>query len=840
MNTLLQDIKYALRMLAKSPGFTVVAVLTLALGIGANTAIFSIINSVLLRNLPVKNPQQLVLFQWDADKWPPQFTMTGWQAEFAFSYPGFEKFRANSKSLSSVFAWAPIGIGDENTTVGIDGESTVANGVMVSGEYFSGLGVAPLMGRGITSNDENPEEPRVAVISYAYWTRQFARDSSIVGKHVTLNGIPFTIAGVTPPRFFGVQAGAEPDFWIAFDDQPNLRPFSQNPGGGASSIVAARNWLFLNVVGRLRDGATKAQAQSELDTLFHQVVTEEWHPENPQETPHLTLISGREGLPVLQLSTKQPLYILMFAVGLVLLIACANVATLLLARAASRQKEISVRLAIGASRSRLIRQLLTESVLLSTLGGALGLALASWGARLLVLWMTQRGSPTILDTQVDARVLLFTFAAAMLTGILFGIAPALRATRIELASAMKSSATNLSEGRDKHMLGKSLVVVQVAASLVLMISATLFLRTLLSLETRDFGFDQQNLLAFRLDPTRVGYRDARLARFYAQLLQGIQALPGVEAATVMENPPLGGWHSGSRITLEGAAGTHGTEIRWNSVGPDFFSTMRIPVILGRGIERTDALSSPAVAVVDASFAQQFFPGENPIGRRYSNGVTFDPKYAVEIVGVCKPAELTHAQSGVVPTAYISYQQRPESLNAMYFEIRTAGPPAGVISEVREAVRQADPALPLMNLKTQKEQTSEALSQQRLLARLTMIFGLLALLVAVIGLYGTMAYAVTRKTREIGIRMALGAEPARVLGMVIRQGITLAALGIAIGIVGALGAGRVIGSMIYGVTSHDPLTFLAVAALLLVVALAACYIPARRATKVDPMVALRYE
>jgi len=840
LESLWQDIRYGIRMLAKCPGFTAIAILTLALGIGANTAIFSLINAVMLKTLPVKNPSQLVLLKWDDNKkWPPKWGQTGWDSAFSFSYPAFEEFRANGKSLSSVFAWVPLGFTSENTTVGIDGTATVADGQMVTGEYFSGLGVTPLLGRGITEADEDPAAPRVAVLSYAYWVRRFASDPSAVGRSIALNGIPFTIVGVTPMSFYGVQVGTEPDLWIPFGDNVNLRPWGTSPSQGVSSVFAAPHWLCVNIMGRLAPGVTREQARSELGGIFHQIVTADWHPDKPEQVPTLSVAPASQGLPTLQQGNGSQLYILMIAVGMVLLIACANVATLLLARATARKKEISVRLAIGASRGRLIRQLLAESVLMATIGGALGLIFAKWSTNALVALMAG-GNALVLDANTDSRVLLFTFAAAVLTGIVFGLAPAFRLTRIELASAMKGSATNISDERDRHLLGKSLIAAQVAASVILMIGAGLFVRTLVNFEKNNFGFSQQNLLTFGLDPTHVGYHEARLITFYSQLLDRVQSLPGVQAATLMAYAPFSGWSNNTSIVPEGAQIKPGNGMRWQPVGPDFFQAMHIPILLGRGINRTDTAASPDVAVVDETFAKKYFPKESPIGHRFSQGSTFDPKNAWEIIGVSKTAELTDPAEEPRPKAFMAYAQEPKGIDQMFFEVRTQGSPAAVISELRDAVRQADPAIPMTNLKTQQEETSEALSQQRLFAQLTSVFGLIALLLAMIGLYGTMAYSVTRKTHEIGIRMALGANPRIVLRMVIAQGIRLALIGVVIGIAGAVGVTRLINSMIFGVAAIDPLTFSVVALVLVLVAALACFVPARRAMRVDPMVALRYE
>jgi len=845
IESFIQDLRFGLRMLAKNPGFMAIAVVTLALGIGANTAIFSLIDAIMLKNLPVKDPQQLVLFQWDTHKWPPHFGQTGGDSKLSFSYPAFQQFSTQREALSAVFAFVPLGFSEQNVTVNLNGEPTLAYGEMVTGNYFSGLGVPPLLGRTITEEDEQPGAPRVAVISYGYWSSRFGRDPSVLGRVITLNGTSATIVGVTPSTFYGEHPGGEPDLWVAFADLPNLRPWGAKPAN-TSSVFTDRDWICLNIMGRLRRGVSREQAQSALDTAFHQFLVADWTPDKPDQVPHLQLAAAGQGVNHLREAYSQPLYLLMAVVGLVLLIACANLATLLLARATTRQREISVRLAMGASRVRLIRQLLTESVLLSAIGGAIGLLFARWGTQALLALMS--GGPggqhqMILDVKPDRNVLLFTLAASVLTGILFGLAPAFRAARLELASAMKESADNIFEGRDGHFLGKSLVVAQVAASLVLMIGAGLFVRSLENFERKDLGFDQKNLLTFGIDPTRAGYRGDRLVNFYQQALERVQGLPGVQSATLIENIPLSDWSNNTNITVEGSRlNVPNNHLRWSVVGPDFFRTMDIPLIAGRGINESDRVTAPHVAVVDETFVRTYLGDTYPLGQRFylGAGTNPNPKFEFEIVGVVKKAELTDIHAQPIPKAYMSYSQFPEELGTLYFQVRTAGDPWGLIPELRDAIRQMDPSLPLMDVGTLTQLTADALTQERIFARLSSFFGFLALLLASIGLYGTMAYSVTRQTHEIGIRLALGAEPQDVLRTVLGKGLKLTLGGVVIGILAALAATRLISTMIYGVTATDPVTFIAVAVFMVLVALVACYVPARRATRVDPTVALRYQ
>jgi len=843
IESLWQDVRFGCRVLRKNPGFAAVAILTLALGIGANTAIFSAVNSILLRMLPVKDPQRLVLFTWDANKkWPPHWSQTGADEKFSFSYPAFAEFQRDNQVLSSVFAFVPLGFNEENLTVNRGGDTTSANGFMVSGDFFSGLGVKPFAGRVLYPSDDNPSAPRVAVLSFTYWNSRFGHDPNIVGSSVAFNGIPFTIVGVAPPGFNGVIPGSQPDVWIAFDDAPNLRPWSAKPSG-SDSIYTARGWLALNIMGRLKPGVSREQAQSAMDVAFRRFVTQDQSFPSSQEIPRLALEPAPQGLPYLRRFAAQPLLMLMGAVGVVLLIACANVATLLLARAAARRKEIGVRLSIGASRIRLIRQLLTESLILSVIGGTLGLLAARWGTRALIGVPKTGWFSIIFDLTPDWRVAAVTILISVSTGILFGLAPALQASRLDLSASMKDSAGQLFATREKHRLGKSLVVVQVAGSLVLMVAAGLFLRTLVNLARNNYGFNQESLLTFGVDATRDGYQGDRLIDFYSQLLAQIKTVPGVNAATVMEFPPFASVSNNNNISAPGSPSAATRKMgRAQNVGPGFFQTMQIPLVLGRDINEADTRTSPPVVVVDQTLADALFPGGNPIGQRlaWGGGANPKPEDTFEIIGVVKPAELTDVHSKLLPKAYFPYPQHPRQLSSLYFEVRAIGDPRSLVSEIRDTVRRADPNLPLLALQTQTEIREFTLTPERILARLSIIFGVLALLIAVIGLYGTLSYAVARRTNEIGVRMALGAKPSDVLRMVSAQGLRLALAGLAIGLPASFAATRLIRGMMFGVTPSDPVTFAVVSALLLIVSFIACYIPARRATRVDPVSAMRCE
>jgi predicted permease len=867
-----QDVRYGLRMLVKSPGFTAVVVLSLALGIGANTAIFSLIDAVMLKMLPVRNPEQLTLLNWAAQASPGIMPAngiihslsgnmdqdkTGRFTSTSFSYPTFEQIHAHNDVFSKVFAFAD----PDAVTINVNGQAGLADAELVSGDYFSGLGLAAVVGRTITEADDKAGAAPVAMISYGYWERRFGREASVVGRAMTINDVPFTIIGVTPPEFFGLQLGRSLEVWLPLHTQPQVEPSWTEEG--RSKFIRRDDWWVL-IMGRLKPGVSGQQAQVPLEVAFQQSTapqeeatqktgppqepSEHGSPAGAQALPHLELTPASKGLDYLRQEFSRPLFILLTVVGLVLLIACANVTNLLLARARARQKEIAVRLALGAGRRRLIRQLLTESVLLATLGGIIGLVLAYSATSLLVAFMSSGREPVVLSVHPDLRVLGFTAAVSVLTGVLFGLAPASRGTRLDLTPALKERAGGGSVGAHRSArsgLGKVLVIGQVAMSLLLLVGAGLFVRTLQNLETLNVGFDRYNILLFGIDPTQNGYKGERLASFYQELQRRLEALPGVRPASVSGHTLIGGGVSIGGFSVQGYAPKRTEidrdglgEVYFNSVGPRFFETMGIPLVLGRTIGPEDTSVAPKVAVINETLAHRYFVDSNPIGRRFGG----DAKTSgdIEIVGVVGDAKYADLRREVPPTVYFPYLQQQDRLGPMHFEVRTVGNPMDMVTSVRRVVQSLDKNLPLMEVKTQTEQIDQTLFQERLFAKLSSFFGLLALVLACVGLYGIMSYAVARRTNEIGIRMALGAERHNILGMVMRETLIMVALGVAIGIPAALAATRVISSMLFDLKPTDPLTIAVSASAMIAVAAFAGYVPARRASRVDPMVALRYE
>jgi predicted permease len=852
IETFLQDLRYGLRQLRRTPGLAAAVVLSPALGIGANTAIFSLMDAVMLRNLSVKKPEQLVLLQWATlgRQWAPDpvlsslhgdmwRTRTGGMASPSFSYPAFQEFRARNKVFSNAFGFQSA----QRLNMNVSGHASLADGEMVTGDYFSGLGVSPVLGRATTDADEKTGATPIAVISYGLWKSQFGGSSAAVGKTVTLNGVPFTIVGVAPSEFFGVQPGSKLDIWVPISTQPQILP--QWNRAGESWFTERKRWWVV-IMGRLKPGVSSQQALAAMSLLFTQSMTAGLNPPpKAQMLPRIELTSASQGPNDLRKQFSKPLWVLMALVGLVLLIACANVANLLLARATTRRREIAVRLALGAGRRRLVRQLLTEGILLAVMGGLMGLLFAFWGTHILLALMASGRSPVRLVVRPDLAVLSFTAAASLITGILFGLVPALRATRIDLTPALKENAgTASADLGTKSKLNHALVVAQVAGCLLLLTGAGLFVRTLENLENQNLGFNQYHLLLFKIDPTQAGYKSTRLANFYQQLLAGIQALPGVRSASFSSDGLIGAGFSVHGISIEGYApkqGGKGQSAWTNSVGPDFFKTTGINVLLGRAIGAEDTENSPKLAVMNEALVRHIFGKANPVGHRFGFGNATSSALEYDIVGVVQNAKYEELREPAPPTVYIPYRQRPTSnWSSAYFEVRTAGDPLAMVPALRRAVRGLSKDVPLSDVRTESQKIDQVLMQERLFACLSGFFGGLALLLACLGVYGVMSYSVARRTGEIGIRVALGAQRRDILGMVLRETVVLALAGVAIGVPVALVSTRWISSFLFGLEPDDPITIATAAGFMVAVALFSGYWPARRASRVDPLVALRYE
>jgi putative ABC transport system permease protein len=850
LETLLQDLRFGLRMLRKHKGFTIVAVLSLALGVGANTAIFGLLNTALLKTLPVKDPQQRVFFMVAT----PQGMGTG------FSYPLFQQFNRNNHSFTGIIA-ANTASRMRLAEPGAGGQAELVQAGRVSGNFFSELGVGAVAGRTLTESDDSPTGAQpVAVISYHYWKRRFGLDPSVVGRKVTLDDFPFTIVGVAPPGFFGIEVGSNTDLWWPIRMTPQVIP------GNQSLNDSGHRWLYL--MARLKPGISVEQARAEMDVVYRQDLNQIAPERLSSLTPaqrrnyferNIKLEAGGTGFTWLRERIKQPLLILLIVVGVVLLIACANVANLLLARAAARRKEFAVRLAIGAGRFRLIRQLLTESLLLAVLSGTLGLLLAQWGARLLLAYLPAEQTATF-DLAPDAKVLGFTLTVSLLTSLLFGLTPALRATRLDLTSSLKDA---VSPGARLARLTphKLLVVTQVALSIFLLVGAGLFVRSLQNLKNLDAGFDRENVVLFSLN-TPSSYTLAQRVNVYQQALERFAALPGTRAASLASFSLLSGSGMNSNIAVEGYANRPDEDMDCHRlwVGPNYFATMGMTLLQGRDFgprelkpqgglftaqsnanqTPTPQSSAPLAAVINQAMTRYFFRDQNPLGRRFSLQHGPLRGLPVEVIGVIKDAKYYNLREQTPRTYYLSFFQRPREGQAGTMLLRSFTDPANVTTAIRRTVQELDPQVQVMNLRTMSEVVDRSLLQERFVAQLGSFFSLFALLLASIGLYGVMSYATAQRTREIGIRMALGAGKSEVLRLVIGQGLKLALSGVAIGLAVALGLTRFLSGLPYGINPSDPLTLVAVSALLIAVAFLSSYLPARQAAKVDPMTALRQE
>jgi predicted permease len=838
MESIVKDLKYGIRGLFKRKGFAAIAVLTLALGIGANTAIFTLVNAVMLKSLPVSHPEELVLFSDTTGEGTSvhDTPMTGeWKR---FSYPSYLYFRDHNQSFQDLAAFRS---GDNRLSVRPaekqGAAATRASGHLVSGNYFPLLGVSPLRGRLLTPDDDKPNAPPAAVVSYRYWESELNRDPSVVGQTFIINGTNFTIVGITPQEFFGVRVRKAPDFWmpLAFHPQIELR----------KSFLDDNHVSFLMLVGRLKSGVSIDQAKATVNLQLQQFLTELAGSEltaerqRANQSTYIKLAEGFGGISNLRLLYSKPLHMLMVIVGMVLLIACANVGSLLLARAAARKAEISLRMALGASRWRIVRQLLTESMLLAVIGGICGVLLAQWGVTILVNLVAKE---TPLDTRPDAGVLAFTVGVSILAGLLFGLIPAVRASKTDLATAMKEK-TRTRSRLWRFNLSSAMVVLQVGLSMVLLTGAGLFARSLINLQRENVGFERSNMLLVGIDPRLAGYKPDALLALYQQVFERLSNLPNVRSVSMATYSPMSGSHRASSIEIPGYTPQPDETVIVEDMlaGPKYAETLGIPLLRGRDLSIRDTVSAPRIALVNEAFANRYFKDQNPIGRNFTFDDETDNGKMLEIVGVIGDIKNEDAREKQEPAVYRPMLQlADEAAYSVNIHVRTAGDPNSFAQAVRQTINGVDDKIPIFGVTTLEEQVQDTLDQDRLIAQLVSFFGALALILACIGLYGVMAHGVARRTSEIGIRMALGARGGSIAWMILRETLVLVLLGLVIGVPTALFAARFVSSQLFGLQSADPAALISAAVGLTLVALLAGYFPARRASRVNPLNALRYE
>lgn len=834
------DLRYATRTLMKSPGFTAIAIGSLALGIGANTAIFILAKQVLLDRLAVPHPEQLQLFRWIA----PEHSMVhhvsggldstpgGQKTSTSFPYPVYQQLRRDNHMLGDLFAFKD----GDRLTANIAGKAITVQGQMVSGNYYQALSVQPALGRAILPLDDAVSgSGAVAVISDGFWTRRFGHSSSAIGKTIDLNGKPVTIIGVNPPHFTGAgDAHVSPDVFFPLSMQPVILP------NGEGSVLNDPGLWWVQIMARSKAGVPAQAAQVAFDTIFQSLVRANTKPEKGEAVPHLVLADGSRGLNRSARSLARPVYVLMALAGLVLLLACANIANLLLARFAARQREIGVRMALGAGRTRIVRQMLTESLLLSTLGGIMGFAVAYVGRNTLPNLLSPSWRLGASNGHSDWRIFAFAAGITIFTGVLFGLAPALKAMRTEVSSELKNQPHTVTHRR-KGLAGKAIVSFQVALSTLLVVGAILFVRTLLNLDSVNPGFRTDHLLLFSIQLPSTQYPPPTDVALFRNIEEKLGAIPGVKSATLSAMPLIAKNVSMDNfIRLDQPPGKNNNHEAWdNAVGQSFFSTMGIPIVAGRGFDGTDTETGPKVAIINQTLARQYFPDTNPIGKTFRGYYFFD-SVPFQIVGICADTHYDSLRDPPPATYYVLYHQLPRAGGEMTYEVRTHVAPDSLVPELRRVVQSVDKNLPLINVRTQAEQIDDTIQQEKLLAELTASFGILALVLACIGIYGIMAYTVARRTNEIGVRLALGAQTGEILGMILNETSRLALVGIAAGLGTALPVTRLLRTMLFGLKPDDPVTLAGAALLLFAVALIAGFIPALRASQVEPMQALRHE
>ncbi|HWY69404.1 MAG TPA: ABC transporter permease [Terriglobales bacterium] len=830
MDTLMQDLRFGFRQLRRTPAFAVVAILTLALGIGANTAIFSVMNAVLLRALPGSNPDRLVYLHYQDQ--PERTAQTGYD-DASISQPVFEQLRQEHRVFSDLMAFVPLSAGKIGIRFGDDLQQ--GRGDMVSGNFFSGLGVRAAIGRTFSLDDEK-NHTQTAVLSYAYWTTRFNRDTQVIGQTLYVKAVPFTIVGVAAPGFTGLERKTAVDVWVPFQNRPDVKPWGASPQE-PTSMYGSPDWFFLMMIGRLNPGITEQQALAQINSQYRSIVEQTLGKQTKAENKIELYFTPARGIEGLNSEYKQPLYMLMGMVVLILVIACGNVAMLMIARNASRSREFSVRVALGGSRGQILRQLLIESMVLVSGGALLGWLFAQWATAALASWSELQAS-----LAPDGKVLLFTVAISAVAALLFGLAPLRSATSAPVALALKNSALSSQQDKEKVRSGKLVVALQMSLCLVLLVGAGLLLRTLQNLGRANLGFRASGLLVFGIDPPAGIRGDQQVAQFYTTLLERLKTIPAVESATVMGNRIGAGWSNNTGVHVDGADPTPGKfpAVRWNPVGPDYFRVLGAQLQLGRDISLADTAASPRVAIVNQTFIDRYLAGRSPLGHQIAletYGDKFGEPYS--IVGVVPDVKYTAVREKARPMAWVPYTQVPGA-STMQVELRAKENPAYLLDDARRIVREFGPDIPLLEPMTQTEQLQESYSSEQLFSRLAVFFGALAAFLVAIGLYGTLAYRVSRRTAEIGVRMALGAQRKQVLWMILRESLVMAVVGIGVGLPLAFAGARLLKSMLFGLSPSDPLTFLLALLGIAGVALISALLPARRASSVDPMVALRYE